>query len=175
MIPVNQHIHLSAPVAADSAAICEWMQDVEISENTSLIPYPHQQSDADTWLKLNRDFEIANGFNRNYAIRNSEGKLIGSIGLHFNYGLNEKRSEIGYWLANEYRNRGIMTEVLRIFEKTVKQKHGLTLLEAHVFAFNLASQKALLNAGYTRQPGILEKHYIKKGRELDAVRFYKEL
>ncbi len=175
MITVSPHISLSRLEQGDIPALCEWMQDVEISENTLLIPYPYLQSDAEAWLQLNREFENTHGFNRHYAIRNSEGKLIGGIGLHFNYGVEANSSEIGYWLAKDYRNRGIMSQVLRALEKVIKQKHQLTRLEAHVFAFNLASQKTLLNAGYTRQPGILENYYNKNGRTLDGILFYKAI
>ncbi len=167
---VLNNIELTGITPADEEDIVTYMQDKEISEGTSRIPYPYTIEHAKQWVEDNQIYEDEQGFKRNYAIRDETGKMLGCIGLHFNYGIDAGKTEFGYWLGKPYRNRGIMTEAIKKMAELAKEQYHLKSLEAHVFDFNIASQKALIKAGFTpveRVPAL-----YKKGRKkIDGIKF----
>lgn len=167
---VSNNITLTGLTQADEADIVSCMQDKEISDSTGRIPYPYTIEHAKLWIEDNLIFEEENGFKRNYAIRNEAGKMIGCIGLHFNYGYESDKSEFGYWLGKPYWNRGIMTEAIKLFATLVLQRYKVNTLEAHVFDFNEASQKVLVKAGFTKYE-FIQDYYEKDGKKISAIKF----
>jgi ribosomal-protein-alanine N-acetyltransferase len=171
---VSNNITLTGIEKTDAEDIVTYMQDKEISDGTLRIPYPYNIEHAKLWVEDNLTFEEENGFKRNYAIRDSTGKMIGSIGLHFNFGYEGDRSEFGYWLGKDYRNKGIMTKAIGLFAELAKKQYSLNSLEAHVFDFNLASQRVLKKVGFTEHEHLAD-YYEKDGRHINAVKFVKVL
>lgn len=171
---VSNKIELTGIVPADEEDIVIWMQDKDISEGTSRIPFPYNITHAKQWVEDNHIYEEEQELRRNYAIRDETGKMIGCIGLHFNYGTHADKSEFGYWLGKPYRNRGIMTEAIQKMATLAKEQYRLKSLEAHVFAFNIASQRALLKAGFV-PVAFVPSHYEKDGKKIDAIKFVLQL
>ena len=171
---VLNNISISSFQAADAPAIYYCMQDKTISENTLRIPWPYTMDDAHTWLSENEKFEAEQGYKKNYAIRDANGLLMGGIGIHFNYGREADKSEFGYWLGKDYRNKGVITEAIKQFCALAKEVFKIKTLEAHVFSTNAASMRALLKAGFT-QTAILPAYYNKDGAILDAIKFERQL
>jgi [ribosomal protein S5]-alanine N-acetyltransferase len=172
MVFVVNNMQISPLSTDDAAAIYECMQDKEISDSTLRIPFPYTLQDAESWLEDNAIFEEENGLRKHFAIRNAEARLIGSVGCHFNFGMNADKSEFGYWLGKSYWNQGIMTEAIKRFCVIGRDYYHFKELQAHVFDFNLASQKALLNAGFTyvqKLPG----YHTKNGQKIDAMKYIK--
>ena len=170
MILVSNNVYLSPVSEQDADAVVACMCDKEIYNNTMRIPFPYSYENARLWLEDSIIFEEENGFNRNFAIRNHAGKMIGAIGFHFNYGVEAEKSEIGYWLGKAYWGKGIMTSVVIKFCEIAKEKYSLKTLEAHVFEFNYASRKILLKAGFTEKQ-LLPNWFKKDGQKIDAVKF----
>ena len=171
---VLNKIILTGLTVTDEHDIVVYMQDPEISEGTSRIPFPYTIEHAKTWVADNLAFEKENGYRRNYAIRDEAGKMLGCIGLHFNYGKEADKSEFGYWLGRPYRNRGIMTGAIKMFATLAKQQYKLKTLEAHVFDFNIASQRALIKSGFTAHEHIANLGE-KNGQIMSGVKFVLEL
>jgi RimJ/RimL family protein N-acetyltransferase len=174
MVFVVNNMQISPLLADDAEAIYECMQDKEISDSTSRIPFPYTFQDALIWLEDNAIFEEENGLRKHFAIRNAEGRLIGSIGCHFNFGVQADKSEFGYWLGKKYWNRGIMTEAIKRFCVIGRDYYHFNELQAHVFDFNLPSQKALVKAGFTYVEKLTAYH-TKAGRKIDAMKYIKFL
>jgi ribosomal-protein-alanine N-acetyltransferase len=171
---VSNNISLTSLKPGDAEAIYNCMQDKTISENTLRIPYPYAMEDAEKWLEDNLKHYNDPGHRKPQAIRNEEGVLIGVISVHYNYGVDAEKSEFGYWLDKNYRNKGIMTEAIKQFCGLVKRDLGLKILEAHVFAHNPASMRTLVKAGFT-QTGFFPAYYTKGTNIYDAVKFEKQL
>ena len=167
---VSNNIKLSGITGADVDDIVTYMQDKEISEGTSRIPFPYTIEHARLWVEDNQIYEEENGFKRNYAVRDETGKMLGCIGLHFNYGVEADKSEFGYWLGKPYRNRGIMTDAIKKMAGIAREQHKLKMLEAHVFEFNVASQKALIKAGFTETARI-PALYEKDGKKIAGIKY----
>ena len=104
------------------------------------------------------------------------GKMIGSIGLHYSWANDmEKYSafrvkEIGYVLSKDYWGRGIMTETARIFNERCLEDLRLDALTATCFSGNPGSKRVIEKCGF--QFVSQGEHYAKHlGRTLPAEKF----
>ena len=94
------------------------------------------------------------------------GRIVGgaSIGHHEP---TRQRVEIGYWLLEEARGRGIATKVARVLAEHVLA-NGIERVEAVVRVENVNSQRVMERAGFTRE-GVLRSLLRHEGRRCDAV------
>ncbi|HRG87590.1 MAG TPA: GNAT family N-acetyltransferase [Chitinophagales bacterium] len=152
MIPVNSNIYLDRLHINDADTIVMYMADKKISNNISVIPYPYTIDDARWFLNDTAILEEETGIQKNYAIRNSSGLLLGIIGLHLNYPATARRSEFGYWLGKPHRNKGVMKAVLNRFFEVAHTIYGIDTLEAFVYHFNMPSMKLLLATSFAQTP-----------------------
>ena len=115
---------------------------------------------------INESLEIINTiFNndRTYAIELKENnKVIGSIGYLTNdishlKNLKENEVEIGYWVAEDYWNRGICTEALKLLIKYLFEIKKFKVIWGTFFFDNLASGKVMEKCGFkdTKEPTYL--------------------
>ena len=108
----------------------------------------------------------------NWAIRRSDGFLVGGIGFHdFELGKSHK-AELGYWLAKSYWGQGIMTQAVDAVARFGFQEFGLLRITANVFHFNIGSARVLEKAGFQLE-GYLRKHYKKDGKIFDGKLYAK--
>ena len=75
-------------------------------------------------------------------------------------------AEIGYWIGEEFWNRGIATAAIKLLTAHAFSELGLLRVFAVPFATNSASCRALEKAGYQRE-GLLRRSAIKDGQVLD--------
>jgi ribosomal-protein-alanine N-acetyltransferase len=85
-------------------------------------------------------------------------------------GIGAHRGTLGYWLAEDYRGRGIATRAVLAAVAYAFDALGLMRVEATTFLHNLASQRVLEKCGFTRE-GILAGYHCKNGRLVDVVMF----
>jgi ribosomal-protein-alanine N-acetyltransferase len=105
-------------------------------------------------------------FNRSFAnfqmIEKNSGKIIGWCGYH-TWAFDHNRAEIGYRLeADEYKNRGFMSEALKAilhYGFTVMKLHRAEALAAD---YNIPSVRLLEKNNFTRE-GALREHYLVNG------------
>lgn len=167
-ITVNPHINLTLFQPFDKENLMRYLNDPEIYQNTSRIPYPYTEKDADEWLNLVEDNRQRLGAPTNWAIRHRNAGLIGGIGRFAKSGLEGHFDEIGYWLAAPYRGQGLMSEVVSSFSDWLFANSALKRIEAWVFPFNVASIRVLEKSGYDRE-GYARKRVNKNGTLYDAV------
>ena len=75
-------------------------------------------------------------------------------------------AEVGYYLAREYWNRGIMTAALGLLCEYVFAHSDILRLFAEPFADNYGSCRALEKAGFSCE-GVLPKNAVKNGKTRD--------
>ena len=95
-----------------------------------------------------------------------DGKAVGSIGVFLKEDVYQKCAHIGYWLGEDYWNHHIMSRAIAQMCDYVFANYDVVRIEAEVFAYNTASIRALLNAGFQKE-GILEKRVFKNGQIYD--------
>jgi RimJ/RimL family protein N-acetyltransferase len=78
------------------------------------------------------------------------------------------RAEIGYWLAQPYWGRGIMTDAVKVYVSYAFKELSVARLTAHVFAFNRSSARVLEKNEFKLE-GRLRKHFSKNGELIDGL------
>jgi len=153
----------------DETSLVESINNEKIARNTSSIPYPYTMKDAKEWItEVEKEKKKRKKKRVAFAIDIKE-KVIGGIGLSKIEG---HKAEIGYWLAEPYWGRGIMTKAVKLVTKFGFEKLGLRRIYGKVFPWNKASMRVLEKAGYKFE-GILRKETIKDGKFFDAYLFAK--
>ena len=94
------------------------------------------------------------------------GSAIGGISLRVGDDIERIGAEIGYWIGEEFWNRGITTSAIELVTAHAFSELGLLRVFAVPFTANTASCRALEKAGYQRE-GLLRRSAIKDGQVLD--------
>ncbi|KAK6508880.1 hypothetical protein TWF481_003647 [Arthrobotrys musiformis] len=140
-------------------------------------PYPYTLDDA-RWFHDNQAhnrFQNYPGTQEVWVIRSKShsGTLVGICGTHPNFEESDNRFRLGYFLAPEFRGKGIMpavvTEVLKRFPGTI--------FDAGAEVGNMASRKVLEKCGFQYiEDGEFEETWpaSKGGGVRKLVRFVKE-
>lgn len=144
---VGERVRLDAPGVADVDRIAELCRDPAIAGWTT-VPVPYGREDAHGFVTGMVADGWASGRTCTWAIRDG-GTLVGMVGLH---GIEERRAEIGYWLASDARGRGLMSEAVGLVLDFAfaPQPGGLGLLRVEWFAYvgNAASAAVARRAGF---------------------------
>ncbi len=96
-----------------------------------------------------------------------DGEAVGSIAVTLKDDVYRKSAELGYWLAEPYWNRGIMTEAVRRICRHAFAAYDIVRIFAEPFACNTASRRVLERAGFTLE-GVIKMSVYKNGRMLDS-------
>ena len=168
-IIVNEQITLAAFQPEDKATLILYLNDPVLYGNTLKVPHPYTTFHAEEWLLRVEAEKDAPGGITNWSIRHKEAGLIGGIGAFMKTGLDGHLDEIGYWLAEPFRGRGIMTEVVQSYtEWLFDTRPALVRIEAGVFAHNPASARVLEKAGFVKE-GFARMQHCKNGVYIDAI------
>ena len=127
------------------------------------LPNPYSLSDAHNWL--NSVIPI-NDPPKYFAIM-SDNYLVGSIGLVTKDDIYRKNLEIGYFLAEEYWGKGIITKAIKAATAYAFSKFDIVRVYAESFADNPGSRRALEKAGFSCEAMII-KNIFKNGVVKDS-------
>ena len=169
---VLDDIYLVQMAKEDIPPLASAINDKSVSDNTSTIPYPYTLNDAQAFFSLAQNRKQEAGYHVDWLIKNSN-QVIGGIGLLCQDGFHSHRTELGYWVAVDYRNQGIVSASLKTLIKYIFEHLHFVRLEANTYCDNIASQKVLEKNGFLRE-GLLRK-YIKKGTQLKDVYCFSKL
>lgn len=96
------------------------------------------------------------------------GEAAGAIGLHLQNDIYRKNAELGYWLAELYWGKSIVTGAIIQMVDYGFKNWDITRIYARPFAYNIPSQKALQRAGFVLEAK-LEKTIFKNGEYQDEM------
>jgi RimJ/RimL family protein N-acetyltransferase len=102
----------------------------------------------------------------------SRTEAIGSIGFLLGQDVHRLTAELGYWLAEPFWGKGIMTSAAKAVTDYGFSFFGLNRVFAGPYATNAASARVLEKAGFERE-GILRASVVKEGRVLDQFLYAK--
>ncbi len=154
---VRDGFYLTSVHSKDKAAYLEHLNDKSISDAIPVLPYPYTEAAAAWWIQHRLELLSENGKEISFVLRNSEGYLIGSVGVDdFKIGKTH-RAEIGYWLAKAYRGQSLASDAVGVFVRYAFDQLEVTRLTAHTLDFNIASAKILEKNGFKLE-GRLRQH-----------------
>lgn len=120
-------------------------------------PYPYLKEHGEAFI----DFATNNPM-ADILVIDVDGEFIGGCGIHFKEDIQCKNAELGYWIAEPFWGKGIITSVIKERTHDAFTKHKIHRLYASVFDENIASQKALLKCGFTLE-AVLKQAIYKNG------------
>ena len=127
------------------------------------LPYPYTEQNAAEYISS----MISADENETFAFAVTvDNKVIGSIGVFRQGNIHRRTAELGYYIAEEYWGKGVMTEAVRQICEYVFDKSDIIRIYAEPFAHNTASCRVLEKAGFQYE-GTLRKNAVKNGKVID--------
>ncbi|WP_028042550.1 GNAT family N-acetyltransferase [Candidatus Stoquefichus massiliensis] len=150
----------------------------EISNNDNVYrfipPFLYKKSNKvlETAIKNlgERDFEKKKQIIAGIYLKDNPNRLVGLAEM-FDYKKRENRITIGYRVNEDYWNKRIASNTLKLMVEYLVNEIGITTLNAFVMPENLHSSKILLNNGFVKEDYTLqEKNW--GGQEIVSVDVY---
>ena len=130
-----------------------------IYKSTLYLPYPYPIESALSWIPTHKE-NFDNDVSYEFAITDkATGEFFGAIGLSNNK--NHKNGELGYWIGEEFWNKGYGTEAVKAVIEFAFSEKKLHKVMGKYFASNSASGKVMEKAGMSYE-GTLVDHIIKE-------------
>ena len=132
-------------------------------------PYPYTEQDGIEFIST----MLSADENETFAFAITVDNIaVGSISVFRQGNIHRRTAELGYYIAEEYWGRGIMTEAVRQICEYVFSKSDITRIYAEPFAYNTASCRVLEKAGFQYE-GTLRSNAIKNGKVIDMKMYSK--
>ena len=133
------------------------------------LPYPYTEQDGKKFISA----MLAANENDTFAFAITvNGKVIGSIGVFRQTNIHNKTAELGYYIAEEYWGKGIMTEAVKQLCDYVFSHTDIIRIYAEPFSYNIGSCRVLEKAGFQYE-GTLRSNALKNGNVLDMKMYSK--
>jgi len=149
---------------SDAKDLAVALSNTKIQDNLrDGLPYPYTEQDGIEYISA----MLSANENETFAFAITiDGKVIGSIGVFRQENIHRQTAEMGYYIAEEYWGRGIMTEAVKQVCKYVFEKSDIIRIYAEPFAYNFASCKVLEKVGFHYE-GTLRSNAVKNGKVID--------
>ncbi|MCW3071239.1 MAG: family N-acetyltransferase [Bacteroidetes bacterium] len=148
----------------DLDSLVKHANNPNIAKNlTDKFPYPYTAENGKAFISFATQGDPVNVF----AI-DINGEAVGGIGIHPQTDIQRKNAELGYWLAEPYWGKGIITVAIRQMIGYGFENFDITRIYARPFETNIASKKALEKTGFVFE-GRFEKTLYKNGEYLDEL------
>ncbi len=106
-----------------------------------------------------------------------DNMVIGSIGIFRQGNIHRQTAELGYYIAEEYWGKGIMTEAVKQICEYVFAKSDIIRIYAEPFClYNIASCRVLEKVGISSMRGTLRSNAVKNSKgviDMENVLFVK--
>ncbi|MBD5507448.1 MAG: GNAT family N-acetyltransferase [Lachnospiraceae bacterium] len=127
------------------------------------LPYPYTEQDGANYISA----MLSADENETFAFAITvDYKVVGSIGVFRQGNIHRQTAELGYYVAEEYWGKGIMTEAVNQICEYVFEKSDIVRIYAEPFAHNVASCRVLEKAGFQYE-GTLRSNAVKNGKVID--------
>lgn len=104
------------------------------------LPYPYTEQDGADYISAMLSADENEVFAFAVTV---DGRAVGSIGVFRRENIHRQTAELGYYLAEEYWGKGIMTEAVTQVCKYVFEKSDVIRIYAEPFAYNAPSCRVL--------------------------------
>ena len=147
----------------DFSTLAKYLNNKKIWDNCrDSLPYPYSESDAQQFIR----FVLNQSEQNNYCIEVNQ-EAVGNISFSRGIDVERYNAELGYWLAEPYWGKGIMTQMLVLASRSYFSHTDVIRVYANVYAGNMPSMRVLEKIGF-RKCGIHRNAYFKNGNFLDC-------
>lgn len=149
----------------DEEALARYANNRKIWRNMlDRFPHPYTIEEANCWISK----RIDNTPPYNNFVIDVDGELVGGLGFEILPENHRVTARAGYWLAEPFWGRGIVTEAFTLFRDYIFTMFpDIQRIEATVFEWNPASARVLEKCGFTREAR-MRKACIKDGEVIDV-------
>ena len=152
----------------DIDAVVAACQDPEIPRWTT-VPSPYRREHALSWHMV-QDAKRRAGEAIFLIVADAQTDvLLGAIDVRVQ-NADQKRGEIGYWLAPEARGRGAITRAVVLLSRWALNGMGLGRVTVLAHPENEASQRVAERAGFVRE-GLLRDYALRAGVREDMIMY----
>ena len=127
------------------------------------LPYPYTEQDGKEFISAMLSADESETFAFAITIDNM---VIGSISIFRQGNIHRQTAELGYYIAEEYWSKGIMTEAVKQICEYVFAKSDIIRIYAEPFAYNIASCRVLEKVGFQYE-GTLRSNAVKNSKVID--------
>ncbi|WP_251388792.1 GNAT family N-acetyltransferase [Mediterraneibacter agrestimuris] len=127
------------------------------------LPYPYTEQDGKEFISAMLSAEENETFAFAITVDNM---VIGSIGIFRQGNIHRQTAELGYYIAEEYWGKGIMTEAVKQICEYIFAKSDIIRIYAEPFAYNIASCRVLEKVGFQYE-GTLRNNAVKNSKVID--------
>jgi ribosomal-protein-alanine N-acetyltransferase len=165
-------------IITPSAILRDWLADdasslVRFANNSRIavtlrdgFPSPYTSGDAERFIAQ----ATAPGSRNLILAIEVDRQACGGIGIHPLEDVYHRTAEIGYWLAEPYWGRGIVTDAVRAIVPLAFDRYDLVRIQAGIFSNNPASMRVLEKCGFVRE-AVHKDAVTKNGVTMDEVMF----
>lgn len=170
----TERLTLRAFELSDAAEVQRMAGSAKIAATTATIPHPYLDGMAEDWISKHQQW-FDQGISVDFAIEIKSTqtstsiptpKLIGNISLMLNK--TNHRAEIGYWIGEEFWNKGYCTEAMKEVIKYAFTVRAMNKITCRHIATNPASGKVMIKSGLV-QEGYLKHDIHKNGHYFDTL------
>lgn len=127
------------------------------------LPYPYTEQDGKEFISA----MISADENETFAFAITvDNMVLGSIGIFRQGNIHRQTAELGYYIAEEYWGKGIMTEAVKQICEYVFANSDIIRIYAEPFAYNIASCRVLEKVGFQYE-GTLRSNAVKNSKVID--------
>jgi RimJ/RimL family protein N-acetyltransferase len=130
---------------------------------TDKFPHPYTKENGKMFIEFATKNKPVNVF----AI-DINGEACGGIGIHPQDDVQRKNAELGYWLAEPFWGKGIISKAIPQMVEYGFKNFDITRIFARPYGTNAASQRVLEKTGFTLE-GRFEKTLFKNGEFQDEL------
>ena len=127
------------------------------------LPYPYTEQDGKEFISAMLSADESETFAFAITVDNM---VIGSISIFRQGNIHRQTAELGYYIAEEYWSKGIMTEAVKQICEYVFAKSDIIRIYAEPFAYNIASCRVLEKVGFQYE-GTLRSNAVKNSKVID--------
>lgn len=154
---------------SDIPALVKNANNKKIFDNmTDSFPHPYTLESAQLYIQ-----RVTTNIPPNILAIVINNEASGSIGFFPKADIDRLNAEFGYWLAEPFWGKGIITEAVKAMTVYAFKTQPLERLFARPFEHNIASQKVLEKAGFileARIPNALIKNGVVMDELIYAIR-----
>ncbi|MBS1635259.1 MAG: GNAT family N-acetyltransferase [Bacteroidetes bacterium] len=149
---------------SDLESLVRYANNSAIAKNmTNMFPHPYTEENGRSFIGF-----ASQHTPRHIMCIDIAGKASGGIGIHPQSDIHCRNAELGYWLAEPFWGKGIITKAIPQMVEYGFANFDIDRIFARPFGTNLASQRVLEKSGFTPEARF-KNTLFKHGEYIDEL------